>query len=555
MLDEKETRKTRMQALWTRISCGPLGTVFERKLLHQKDPGFRAWAVRAAGNAGIVDAGVRAKIVGLATDEAPSVRLQVAIAARNIDGVDAMPTLLDVLNHSGDDRLISHVVWQNLHPLLEDHAEEFLSALKKADLRKSPALAALMPRVVERILGRKQFDAAIVAALVGVLLDAKDADIDVQRQCLAALTVKVQNGEISRDKEDKLCDALVPTLKVSLIRKPEAPLYLDAALLAASLGDHEGLDVVRKVAATSDRPEGDRLQGDNALAAARDPAALRTASRILPDFINYSEKFRAGVLDALGQLDDPGVADVVLKAYFYMEPDLQPRAIELLTQRTAWAKPLLQAIADKKIPTSALSINHVRKLMASKDADVIKQVKATWGTLREERNPQREKVVADMKDLLNKTKGDPMVGVGVFKKLCAQCHKIYGEGQDVGPDLTNDGRANFDLLLSNVFDPSLVIGASYQATNVVTVQGRSLTGLLVENSPQRVVLKLQGGKLETIPRGDVDTLSVSKVSLMPEDVEKQLKPQEIADLFAFLTLDKPPGDPAARRIPGTPNPK
>ena len=109
-----------------------------------------------------------------------------------------------------------------------------------------------------------------------------------------------------------------------------------------------------------------------------------------------------------------------------------------------------------------------------------------------------------MKDLLTRTKGDATGGVAVFKKLCAQCHKIYGEGQDVGPDLTNDGRANFDLLLSNVFDPSLVIGASYQATNVVTTQGRSLTGLLVEDSPQRVVLKLQGGKLETIPRGDVD---------------------------------------------------
>ena len=143
----------------------------------------------------------------------------------------------------------------------------------------------------------------------------------------------------------------------------------------------------------------------------------------------------------------------------------------------------------------------------------------------------------------------------MFKKLCAQCHKIYGEGQDVGPDLTHDGRANFDLLLSNVFDPSLVIGVAYQATNVVTVQGRSLTGLLVEDSPKRVVLKLQGGKLETIPRNDIDMLTISKVSLMPEDVEKQLKPKEIADLFAFLTLDKPPSDPTARRIPGTPNPR
>ena len=121
-----------------------------------------------------------------------------------------------------------------------------------------------------------------------------------------------------------------------------------------------------------------------------------------------------------------------------------------------------------------------------------------------------------------------------------------------GPDITLNGRSNFDQLLSNVFDPSLVIGAGYQAVSVTTVKGRSLTGLLVEDTPQRVVLKVQGGKLETIARAEVDDLTVSKVSLMPEGIEKQLKPQELADLFAFLVLDKPPSDPNARKIPGAP---
>jgi hypothetical protein len=68
----------------------------------------------------------------------------------------------------------------------------------------------------------------------------------------------------------------------------------------------------------------------------------------------------------------------------------------------------------------------------------------------------------------------------------------------------------------------------------------------------RVVLKIQGGKQEVVARKDIESVEVSKLSLMPEDVEKQLKPQEIADLFAFLALDRPPNDPKARRIPGTP---
>jgi putative heme-binding domain-containing protein len=554
VLDESESRKTRMQAFWTRISCGPLGPDFERKMLDDKDPGFRAWAIRAAANAGKVDDAVRTKIIGMAHDEAPTVRLQTAVAARKIDGIDAIPTLLDVLNHSGDDKLIPHIVWQNLHPLLEDHADEFVKILLKTDLGKSPALAALMPRVVERILGRKQFKTPLIVALFGVLLDAKGVDPAVPQQCLDALSVRVQNGEIAGPDVEALRDLFTPMLLKVLAGEPHAPLYLDAAILGTSLKG-PGQGVVREAATSAGRLQDEKIKAFKALTAVRDETCLHIAAYVLGDTITNSETYRAAILDALGRLDDPGVADAVLAAYPNMEPDLQPRAIELLTQRTTWAKPLLLAIADKKIPTSALSVNHVRKLMASKDADVIKQVKATWGTLREERNPQREKIVADMKDLLNRKKGDATAGVAVFKKLCAQCHKIYGEGQDVGPDLTSDGRANFDLLLSNVFDPSLVIGASYQATNVVTNQGRSLTGLLVEDSAQRVVLKLQGGKLETIPRGDVDTLSVSKVSLMPEDVEKQLKPEEIADLFAFLTLDKPPSDPTARRIPGTPNPK
>src|SRR4029079_8105029 len=60
-----------------------------------------------------------------------------------------------------------------------------------------------------------------------------------------------------------------------------------------------------------------------------------------------------------------------------------------------------------------------------------------------------------------------------------------------------------------------------------------------------------GGKLETIAGSDVEETTTSRLSLMPEELEKQLKPQELADLFAFLTLDKPPHDPAARKLPGT----
>jgi putative heme-binding domain-containing protein len=194
----------------------------------------------------------------------------------------------------------------------------------------------------------------------------------------------------------------------------------------------------------------------------------------------------------------------------------------------------------------------VRKLLASRDEELVALVTAKWGSVRTERNPQREQVVADVRKLLVAKRGDAKQGEVVFKRVCAQCHKIYGEGQDVGPDITANGRASFDQLLSNVLDPSLVIGASYQARLVTTTDGRTLTGLLAEDSPQRIVLKEQGGKLDTIPRSEVDSITVSKLSLMPEGLEKQLTEKELVDLFEFLMWDKQPGDPAAKRLLGAP---
>jgi putative heme-binding domain-containing protein len=241
---------------------------------------------------------------------------------------------------------------------------------------------------------------------------------------------------------------------------------------------------------------------------------------------------------------------MVLSNYGSLREDVQPKAIELLTQRTAWAKQLLEAIGKKQVASESLNVNQVRRLLASKDQELVKMVADTWGTLRTERNPAREQIVAQMRSFIRANPGNAHQGQEIYKKVCGQCHKIYGEGQEVGPDITLNGRNSFEQLLSNVFDPSLVIGASYQARTLVTSDGRILTGLLVEDSPQRVVLKTQGGKLEAVARGDVDQMEVSKLSMMPENLETQLKPEELADLFAFLTLDKPPSDPTARQLPG-----
>ncbi len=550
VLDEQQQRKARMHALWALVSTGALAPDFHSRLLNHKDPGYRAWGVRAVGNFAHVDPALREKIKSLAHDPSPDVQLQVAIAARKTVGLEPLPLLLDVLAGCGDDKLIPHIVWQNLHPLLENQGEAFLRLAAKTDLNKSPNVARLMPRVLDRLLGSKT-DPAVVVGLVKLLIETRGPDADAARQCLTMLARRVQTREITGTRLGTIRDGLRPVVE-HLLSRANHPLYLEAAILAATLKDAHGFGPARSCLTSTRQPGETRLLALEALIAGGDPRILDTAAAILSHPRNNSSKFRGQVLAALAARDDPRVAAIVLANYPHMEKDLQPKAIELLTQRASWSKQLLQAIGRKEIAADALNVNQVRKLLAGKDPELAKQVRALWGSVRAERNPEREKVVQEMRQFLRQHHGNPVAGQQVFKNVCAQCHKIYGEGQDVGPDLTANGRSDFDQLLSNVFDPSLVIGAGYQATTVATTRGQVITGLVVEDNARRVVLKLQGGKLETVPRQDIEEMTVSKVSLMPEGLEKQLKPQEIADLFAFLCLDKPPSDPTARKIPGTP---
>jgi putative heme-binding domain-containing protein len=391
------------------------------------------------------------------------------------------------------------------------------------------------------------FDPEPLVALFELV--AEDIDNpESARQCLSVLAEKIQSRELAGEQLATLRNRLQPAL-ATIQDKSDHPLLIDAALLSASWKDSNGVAAARVIFSSATSNEDQRLKALGALIAAGDKSILQTVSASLVENRDNSARFRAAVLAALGRSDSSQVASIVLASYAKLEPELQPRAIELLTQRPAWAKMLLAAIRRREIPATAINRNQAARLLKSRDEELVKLMTTTWGTVRTERNPDREQVITKVREMIRSTPGDPFRGEKVFKTICAQCHKIHGEGQEVGPDLTSNGRGSFEQLLSSVLDPSLVIGGAYQARVVDTEDGRSITGLLFEDGQDRIVLKLQGGKLETIPRDQVADVITSQLSMMPEDLDKQLKPQEIVDLFAFLAIDKHPSDPAAKRLP------
>ena len=419
--------------------------------------------------------------------------------------------------------------------------------------RRWPATRAVLIALVAVSIARANARAAEaeVDNVVTLLEFVIDVDQETAAKCLETLRAAVQSGEIDQARLATVRKQLGEKFAAILAAGPENPLYMDVALVAGSWGDTRAVEALQELVSTPDSGEEERLAALDALAATRGSRLLALAPDLLVE-PNASSTFVSRVLTSLGRYDAPSVADIVLKSYPRLAANVQPRAIELLTQRPSWSKRLVESIGKESLPTSVLSANQVARLQASRDAELVELVRTRWGTVRTERNPQRTQVIGDIRELLTSTIGDPLRGQLVFNKVCGQCHKIYGQGQEVGPDITRNGRASFDQLLSNVFDPSLVIGAAYQARTVITTEGRVLTGLVAEDNEQRLVLKIQGGKQEVVPRDKVDEVVVSKLSLMPEDLEKQLKPQELVDLFQFLTLDHAPQDPQAALIPGAP---
>ncbi|HUE74279.1 MAG TPA: hypothetical protein VMP01_25585 [Pirellulaceae bacterium] len=413
-------------------------------------------------------------------------------------------------------------------------------------------LSALLGVVAIGVVSRADDDSDNLDSLVSLLELVIDADADTARQCLGTIGERIRTGQVPPATVAALKKRLKDPLAKILDGPADGPLASDAALLAAAWKDPAALKIVRGLAEKNDLPAEKRQLALETLVFAGDSSALATAEKLLMTSSKDAVAAQGVALTALSRSDVPRVADIVLNAYPTLSGEMQPRAIELLTQRAAWSKALVTQIAARRISTSALNVNQVRKLLSLGDKELAAEVTRHWGTIREGRDPAREQLVKQMRDMLAKTPGDPHRGIAVFAKLCGQCHKFHGEGQEVGPDITASGRASYEQLLSNVFDPSLVIGASYQARSVRTFDGRAVTGLLVEDSEQRIVLKVQGGKEEVIARDDVEAMKVSELSLMPEGIEKQYTPQELADLFAYITLDKPPSDPSARRIPGTP---
>src|SRR5262249_21969585 len=148
-------------------------------------------------------------------------------------------------------------------------------------------------------------------------------------------------------------------------------------------------------------------------------------------------------------------------------------------------------------------------------------------------NPDRQKVIEAYQSVLS-LKGDPSRGLQIFTKTCASCHQLGRVGHPVGPDLASVGDKSPQALLTAVLDPNRSVEARYINYMAITKNGLNVTGVLASETGNSITLLGPDGKQQIILRTDLEELVSSKKSVMPEGLEKDLQPQELADLFAFI---------------------
>jgi putative heme-binding domain-containing protein len=254
-----------------------------------------------------------------------------------------------------------------------------------------------------------------------------------------------------------------------------------------------------------------------------------------------SLQVRLGAVTSLQRYDSPDLAAAVLGLYageWKSLPDLQAAAQTMLASRPAWALALLNAVDAGKIVPRTIPLDIVRTLKRHPGPEIAKLVEKHWGQVRAATTAEKQQEMLRLAEALKGGKGDDKAWKVVFTNTCAKCHKLFGDGGAVGPELTGYERDNLRYWLDNIVDPSAVIRDEFLTFIVDTKDGRSLTGIIAAQDRATVTLKLPDGQSVRLAREQIEELRASTVSLMPEDVLKPLSEQQIRDLFAYLTKKK-----------------
>lgn len=244
---------------------------------------------------------------------------------------------------------------------------------------------------------------------------------------------------------------------------------------------------------------------------------------------------RGAAVRALAAYPDENTPAKLFAAYPKLTSAEKTDAIQTLVSRSPWAAKLLDAVEKNTVPRADVSLVAARQVIALNDKALTERLEKVWGKIQPA-NKERAALIKKWKGDLNEEvlkKANAANGRAIFNKSCSACHKLFGEGVEVAPDLTGSQRANLDYVLENVLDPNAVVPREFQVSIFSLTDGRLITGIVQKETPDGLTVRTANETI-IIPKADLESRKTTNLSLMPEGLFDQLKPDEVRDLIAYL---------------------
>jgi putative heme-binding domain-containing protein len=291
-----------------------------------------------------------------------------------------------------------------------------------------------------------------------------------------------------------------------------------------------------QIAGDDRRSDDDREQAIQSLAYA--PWAL--AGPVLDELMTPQtpRRLQQAAIAALHQHSGRQPGEVLIEHWASFSPAAREAAISAMLSQTVRTQALLQAIADGAISGGDLNALDRQLLLNHPNQNIREQADNVFG---QEVSSDRTAVIARYEETLAST-GDADRGEAVFRKSCANCHRLGDEGHAVGPDLVSVKNKSARDLLIAVLDPNRERQPNFTSYTLLTDDGRVVTGIISAEDAQSVTLRMAEGKEETVLRENIDLLRDTAVSLMPDGMEKDLTPEQVADVIAFILGEPPTGE-------------
>jgi putative membrane-bound dehydrogenase-like protein len=534
----------RLRALWSLHTLGRTSEALLWPLLDDGDEHMRAWALRLLTDAWPLDTVMsqsRAenvhvppalfdRFVRLAReDRSGLVRLVLASTLQRLP-VTRRPALAAALlarAEDADDHNQPFLVWYGLLPV----------ALQSPEALVPLAAEGRFPQVRQWIAHRFGDVVTRQPALIDALLkQTADKPEAVRRDVILGMTVGLAG----------LRKASAPpswkTYPKEFTGADAAALRVSVQGLDAVFGDGRALDEVRRLALDDKAELRLRKTALETLIDARPPDLREVCEKLLEvRFLNTV------ALQGLTRFDDPAIARHLVKNYRRFHQTERPALVEALASRPAFAGELLDAVGGGAIPREAISAFQARQIRSFNKPELTAKLLKVWGELRDSPKDKTEQIAKLKSDLTASrlTSADRARGRAVFAKTCATCHRLFGTGEEVGPDLTGAQRKDIDYLLTNIVDPSAVVAKDFQMTILGMADGRVINGIVVAETERALTLRTAQAKV-VIAKEDVEDRKLSPLSLMPDGLLQALSEQQVRDLIAYLMTDKqvdlPAGD-------------